>query len=372
MIREDLDVSLDNIRRTATTVVSGAVSRLSDENSHDYEDACSHDDSPNTDMNVEANDKDVKGYGKYRKVKRTCYSTEVSIATADFNFADDGKGNETGTLSAVYAQERTTGELYSKYGRYIELSVQNREQTKKDKGEIDTVRVNIGGYMVYRAAASTFLSSYITFGGSQSTYDMTYETVKSTGSYLAFNIGTGIGLTGEMKGEYVKFAPNVSIDLIATGHPTFKGDFKITGKTYKRDIEQNILHKATLSFAPKFQIYSSNRFAEAGSVTTLAPSIFCASGSLNTECGYSVLAENVTRNIMGTDLTTRLGYEEIGDMSTTSLSLKANTYLFDNTFIRVGNEISAKRDKPKAPSSTTTTVTSDPYMSYKLYIEMLY
>lgn len=369
MIREDLDTSLNDIRGTAHNIVGGAVNRLSDENSHDYEDACSHDDSPTTEVDIETDHQEIEGYGKYKKVKRKCYSTDVTIATSDFSFSDDGKGNETGTLNAVFATERTTGELYSKYGRYIELSVRNREQTKKDKGEIDTVRLNVGGYMVYRTSAKAFLSSYITFGASQSSYDLTTSGVKSTGSFMAFNAGTGIGLTGEMTTGYLKFAPNIALDLIATGHPTFKGEFKINNKTYKRDIDQSILHKVSLSFEPKFHLYSSKRFAEAGSVTTIAPSIFCASGSLETECGYSILAQNVTRNVMGTDLTTKLGYSAIGDVTTTSLSLNANSYLFGNKFIRLKNEISAKQDKPKA---ATTSVSTDPYMSYKMYIEMLY
>ena len=81
-----------------------------------------------------------------------------------------------------------------------------------------------------------------------------------------------------MKGDYVKFSPNFSFDIFATGYQTFKGDFKVDGDVYKRDIEQSIIHKATFSFEPLMRIYSSKAFAEASSVTTIAPSIFCNSG----------------------------------------------------------------------------------------------
>lgn len=375
MIREDLSVSLDNARRTSRNLVRGAVNRLSDETSHDYTEQCVDDDSPKSDVKVSGTDKVVNGYGKYKEIKRKCYSNEVTIASVDFSFADDGKGNETGTFSSVWASERTTDDLYNKYGSFVEVSVRNREQSKTDKGEIDTVRVNIGGYMVYRTAASSFLSSYITVGASQSTYDLTYELVKSSGEFLAYNAGTGIGFTGEMKGDYVKFSPNFSFDIFATGYQTFKGDFKVDGDVYKRDIEQSIIHKATFSFEPLMRIYSSKAFAEASSVTTIAPSIFCTAGNNDSECGYSFLAENVTRDVLNTDFTTRLSYESVGDLTTTSLSLKANTHLFGNKFIRLANEVSAKQDTKKkqaSSSSPSTKVTSDPYLSYKVYIEMLY
>jgi hypothetical protein len=368
-IRGDLSGSLDDIRRTAERVVDGGVNRLSDENSHDYDEACSHDDRPSTSVDVDANNRAIKGRSTYQKTTRKCYSTEVTIASADVNFTDDGEGNETTSVDTVLASERTAQGLYSKYGRYIELSIRNREQTKANKGEIDSVRVNIGGYMVYRTAASAFLSSYITFGASQSTYDLTHERVKSTGSYLAFNIGTGAGLTGEIKGDHIKFSPNIAVDFLATGYSSFDGDFKVNGKTYKRKIDQSILHQARLSFKPKFHIYSSSRFAEARSVTTLAPSIFCTASSLDNNCGYSFLAENTTRNIIGADVTAKLGYEALGDTATTSLSLTANTYLFDNSFIKLANEIAAEQDQPKDASRGVKT---DPKVSYKVYIEMLY
>ena len=375
MIREDLSISLDNARRTSRNLVRGAVGRLSDENTHDYTEQCEADDDPKTDINVEGTDNRVDGYGRYREVKRKCYTNEVTVASADFSFADDGKGNETGTFSGVWASETTSDDLYSKYGSYVEVSVRNREQTKTDKGEIDTVRVNIGGYMVYRTAASSFLSSYITVGASQSTYDLTYDIIKSSGEFLALNAGTGIGFTGEMRSQYVKFSPNFSFDIFATGYQTFKGDFKIDDDVYKRDIEQSILHKATFSFEPLMRIYSSKAFAEASSVTTIAPSIFCTASNNGSDCGYSLLAENVTRNVFNTDFTTRLSYESVGDLTTTSLSLRANTHLFGTTFIRLANEVSAKQDTRTSSSSASapaTTVTSDPYLSYKVYIEMLY
>ena len=379
MIQEDLSISLDNARRTSRNIVRGAVGRLSDETTHDYTEQCQDDDSPKTDIDVKGTDRSVDGYGKYREVKRKCYSNEVTVASVDFSFADDGKGNETGTFSGVWASETTSDDLYSKYGSYWEVSVRNREQTKKDKGEIDTVRVNIGGYMVYRTAASSFLSSYITIGASQSSYDLTHDIVKSSGDFLAYNMGTGLGFTGEMRSDYLKFSPNISLDLFATGYQTFKGDFKIDGDIYKRDIEQSIIHKATFSFEPLMRIYSSKAFAEASSVTTIAPSIFCTGGSSETECGYSFLAENVTRNVLNTDFTTRLSYESIGDLTTTSLSLKANTHLFGNKFVRLANEVSASQEtrttstsSASSSSSSSTQVTSDPYLSYKVYIEMLY
>ena len=147
MIREDLAASLDDTRRTTTSLVRGAVNRLSDENSHDYTEQCEDDGKPNGDIQVEGSDQAIEGYGKYNKTDRKCFTNDVSIASVDVAITDDGDGAETLNLNTVYASETTSDDLYSKYGYYIELSVRNREQTK-DKGEMDTVRVNIGSYLI--------------------------------------------------------------------------------------------------------------------------------------------------------------------------------------------------------------------------------
>ena len=281
---------------------------------------------------------------------------------------DDGNGAETLNLNTVYASETTSDDLYSKYGYYIELSVRNREQTK-DKGEMDTVRVNIGSYLIYRSAAQTYLSSYITFGVSSSDYELTHDSVKASGNFMAYNMGTGIGFTGETRSRYVKFQPSFNLDLFATGYQSFEGDFKLNGTTYKRQIDQSILHKATLSISPIMNFYSSSNFAEASSVTTVAPSIFCTNGSFETDCGFSLMVENISRNILGSDLTTKLNYEAIGDTTTTALSLNATTHLFGNKFIKLSNKITAKQDDGSSSSASTS---SDVDVSYKVFIEMLY
>ena len=368
MIREDLATSLDDTRRTTTSLVRGAINRLSDENSHDYTELCEDDGQPNGDIQVEGSDQAIEGYGKYNKTDRKCFTNDVSIASVDVAVTDDGNGAETLHLNTVYASETTSDDLYSKYGYYIELSVRNREQTK-DKGEMDTVRVNIGSYLIYRSAAQTYLSSYITFGASSSDYELTHENVKASGNFMAYNMGTGIGFTGETRSRYVKFQPSFNLDLFATGYQSFEGDFKLNGTTYKRQIDQSILHKATLSISPVMNFYSSSNFAEASSVTTVAPSIFCTNGSFETDCGFSLMVENISRNILGSDLTTKLNYEAIGDTTTTALSLNATTHLFGNKFIKLSNKVTAKQDDGSASSASTS---SDVDVSYKVFIEMLY
>ena len=370
MIREDLATSLDETRRTTTTLIRGAVNRLSDENSHDYTDDCKDDGDPDGNIDVKASDQAIEGYGKYKKTDRKCFTNDVSIVSVDAAMTDDGNGAETTNLNTVYASETTSDDLYSKYGYYVELSVRNREQTK-DKGEMDTVRVNIGSYLIYRSAAQTYLSSYITFGLSSSDYELTHETVQASGNFMAYNMGTGIGLTGETRSRYVKFQPSFNLDLFATGFQSFDGDFKLNGTTYKRQIDQSILHKATLSISPVLNFYSSSNFAEANSVTTVAPSIFCTNGSFETDCGFSLMVENISRNILGSDLTTKLSYESIGDTTTTALSLNATTHLFGNKFIKLSNKVTAKQaesNSNSAPSSTS----DDVDVSYKVFIEMLY
>ena len=368
MIREDLAASLDDTRRTTTSLVRGAINRLSDENSHDYTEHCENDGKPNGDIQVEGSDQAIEGYGKYNKTDRKCFTNDVSIASVDVAVTDDGNGAETLNLNTVYASETTSDDLYSKYGYYIELSVRNREQTK-DKGEMDTVRVNIGSYLIYRSAAQTYLSSYITFGASSSDYELTHESVKASGNFMAYNMGTGIGFTGETRSRYIKFQPSFNLDIFATGYQSFDGDFKLNGTTYKRQIDQSILHKATLSISPVMNFYSSSNFAEASSVTTVAPSIFCTNGSFETDCGFSLMVENISRNILGSDLTTKLNYEAIGDTTTTALSLNATTHLFGNKFIKLSNKITAKQDDGSTSSASTS---SDVDVSYKVFIEMLY
>ena len=106
---------------------------------------------------VEGSDQAIEGYGKYSKTDRKCFTNDVSIASVDVAVTDDGNGAETLHLNTVYASETTSDDLYSKYGYYIELSVRNREQTK-DKGEMDTVRVNIGSYLIYAARRKPILA----------------------------------------------------------------------------------------------------------------------------------------------------------------------------------------------------------------------
>ena len=369
MIREDLATSLDDTRRTATNLIRGAVNRLSDENSHDYTEHCEDDGKPNGDIKVEGNDQAIEGFGKYNKTDRKCFTNDVSIASVDVAITDDGDGAETLNMNTVYASETTSDDLYSKYGYYFELSVRNREQTK-DKGEIDTIRVNIGSYLIYRSAAQTYLSSYITFGASSSDYELTHNNVQASGNFMAYNMGTGLGFTGEARSRYVKFQPSFNLDLFATGYQSFDGDFKLNGTTYKRQIDQSILHKATLSISPVINFYSSSNFAEANSVTTVAPSIFCTNGSFETDCGFSLMVENISRNILGSDLTTKLSYESIGDTSTTALSLNATTHLFGNKFIKMSNKVTAKQADTSTSSSASTS--GDVDVSYKVFIEMLY
>ena len=370
MIQDDLAITLDNARRTTKNLVRGAVNRLSDENSHNYADHCEDDGDASGSVDINSDSQSVDGYGTYSKQDRTCFTNDISIATVDYAFSDDGKGGETASVNTVYASETTSDDLYSKYGYYFEVSLQDREQTK-DKGEVDTVRVNIGSYMVYRTAAQSYLSSYITFGMANSDYELTHETVKSSGSYLSYNIGTGIGFTGEARTRYMKFQPSFNLDLFATGYQGFKGTFKVNGTTYKRTIEQSILHKATISLSPIINLYSSSNFAEADSVTSIVPSIFCTNSSYDTECGYSLLVENVSRDLLGTDWTTKLSYENDGEISTSQFSLNASTHLFGTEFITIRNEISAKKDEPVSASSSAT-VNDDTDMSYKVFIEMLY
>ena len=369
MIREDLATSLDDSRRTATNLIRGAVNRLSDENSHDYTEHCEDDGKPNGDIKVEGSDQAIEGYGKYNKTDRKCFTNDVSIASVDVAITDDGDGAETLNMNTVYASETTSDDLYSKYGYYFELSVRNREQTK-DKGEMDTIRVNIGSYLIYRSAAQTYLSSYITFGASSSDYELTHKNVQASGNFMAYNMGTGLGFTGEARSRYVKFQPSFNLDLFATGYQSFDGDFKLNGTTYKRQIDQSILHKATLSISPVMNFYSSSNFAEANSVTTVAPSIFCTNGSFETDCGFSLMVENISRNILGSDLTTKLSYESIGDTSTTALSLNATTHLFGNKFIKMSNKVTAKQADTSTSSSASTS--GDVDVSYKVFIEMLY
>ena len=370
MIREDLAASLDETRRTTTNLIRGAVNRLSDENSHDYTEVCEDDGKPNGQIDVDAADQAIEGYGKYNKTDRKCFTNDVSITSVDVAFTDDGNGAETTNINTVYASESTSDDLYSKYGYYIELSVRNREQTK-DKGEMDSVRVNIGSYLIYRSAAQTYLSSYITFGASSSDYELTHKTVKASGNFMAYNMGTGIGLTGETRSRYVKFQPSFNLDLFATGFQSFDGDFKLNGTTYKRQIDQSILHKATLSISPVLNFYSSSNFAEANSVTTVAPSIFCTNGSFETDCGFSLMVENISRNILGSDLTTKLTYESIGDTTTTGLSLNATTHLFGSKFIKLSNKITAKQSDTNS-SASSSPANDDVDVSYKVFIEMLY
>ena len=106
-------------------------------------------------------------------------------------------------------------------------------------------------------------------------------------------------------------------------------------------------------------------------MTSIVPSIFCTNSSCDTECGYSLLVENVSRDLLGTDWTTKLSYENDGEISTSQFSLNASTHLFGTEFITIRNEISAKKDEPVSASSSAT-VNDDTDMSYKVFIEMLY
>ena len=64
--------------------------------------------------------------------------------------------------------------------------------------------------------------------------------------------------------------------------------------------------------------------------------------------------ENISRNILGSDLTTKLNYEAIGDTTTTALSLNATTHLFGNKFIKLSNKVTAKQDDGSASSASTS------------------
>ena len=79
------------------------------------------------------------------------------------------------------------------------------------------------------------------------------------------------------------------------------------------------------------------------------------------------MVENISRNILGSDLTTKLNYEVIGDTTTTALSLNATTHLFGNKFIKLSNKVTAKQDDGNTSSASTS---SDVDVSYKVFISV--